>query len=190
MRKIKKLYVDFDGVIVNTIAAIVTMYNDDFKYYKDYKPVKWWKVKTWNFAECSCATPEYIDKYFNQPRFFNRLTYMDWAKEILNELKNTYKITIVSAGYSPNLYGKSIWIKDKLPFCEFIGVNLKEHEDKSCVDMSDGIFIDDSFHNLSTSNALFNICFGDEYAWNKDWKGVRCKNWHDVRDLLKGGFIS
>ena len=115
---------------------------------------------------------------------------MDWAKEILDELKEIYKIIIISAGYSPNLYGKSIWIKENLPYCDFIGVNLKQYTDKSHINMQDGIFIDDSFNNLITSNAMFNICFGDEYVWNKNWKGVRCNNWHDVRDFLQGGNIN
>lgn len=52
--------------------------------------------------------------------------------------------------------------------------------------MSNGIFIDDSYNNLITSNAMINICFGDIYTWNKDWQGIRCKNWHDVNDFLGG----
>ena len=53
--------------------------------------------------------------------------------------------------------------------------------------MSDGVFIDDSSHNLVTSNALVNVCFGDVYSWNEDWTGFRCKNWNDVKSFLKGG---
>lgn len=80
--------------------------------------------------------------------------------------------------------------KRNLPYCDFIGVNLKQHTDKSHIDMQDGIFIDDSYNNLITSNAMFNICFGDEYVWNKNWKGVRCNNWYDIKDFLQGGNIS
>ena len=183
----KKLYVDFDGCISNTIATICSLYNEDFKYYKKFVPIKWWEVNTWDFTECNCTTPEYINTYFNQPRFFDRLIYMDWAKETLDELKDTYDITIVSSGYSPNLKGKETWIQENLPYCKFIGVNLKKYKDKAHVDMSDGIFIDDSIHNLITSNALVNVCFGDEYEWNKDWTGFRCSNWIDVKNFLLGG---
>ena len=125
----KKIYVDFDGTIVNTVADIVSLYNEDFQYYKKFIPVKWWDVNTWDFTECNCATPEYINTYFNQQRFFDRLTYMDWAKEVLDELKETYDITIVSSGYSPNLKAKEIWISKNLPYCKFIGVNLKEYKE-------------------------------------------------------------
>ena len=111
---------------------------------------------------------------------------MDWAKEILDELKDNYDITIVSSGYSPNLRAKEIWIRKNLPYCDFIGVNLKEYKDKSHVDMSsDVIFIDDSANNLITSNAKLKICFGDKYPWNKDWTGIRCANWNDVHNFLK-----
>ena len=178
-----------DGVIVQTIKAIVELYNEDFKYYKKFVPVNWWEVNTWDFKECNCASAEYINTYFNQQRFFDRLEYMDWAKEVLGELKDTYDITIVSSGYSPNLKIKEKWINEHLPYCKFIGVNLKEYKDKSHIDMSDGVFIDDSMHNLITSNALINICFGDEYEWNKNWTGFKCKNWTDIKNFLlsKGG---
>ena len=183
--KKNKIFVDFDGTIVNTVSCIVSLYNEDFKYYKKFVPIKWWEVNTWDFTECNCATPEQINTYFNQQRFFNGLEYMDWAKEILDKLNNeNYDITIVSSGYSPNLKAKEIWISKNLPYCKFIGVNLKEYKDKSHIDMSDGIFIDDSSHNLITSNAKIKICFGDEYEWNKDWNGIRCFNWTDVQNYL------
>lgn len=182
----RDLYIDFDGVIVNTIKSIVSLYNEDFKYYKNFKPINWVDINSWNFKECTCATSEYINTYFNQQRFFDRLTYMDWAKEILDELKDEYNIIIVSSGYSPNLKAKELWIKENLPYCKFIGVNLKKHKDKSHIDMNEGIFLDDSINNLLTSNALINICFGDVYPWNEDWEGFRCKNWHDIRTFLKG----
>lgn len=182
----QSIFVDFDGVIVNTIKAICDLYNEDFQYYKKFTPVKWWEIDTWNFKECSCATPEYINTYFNQQRFFDRLEYMDWAKEVLDELKDSYDITVVSSGYSPNLKAKEKCINEHLPYCKFIGVNLKEYKDKSHIDMSDGVFIDDSMHNLITSNAKINICFGDEYEWNKDWTGIRLANWIDIKNFLKG----
>ena len=75
-------------------------------------------------------------------------------------LARKYDVYIVSHGYSPNLKLKENWIKNNLPFgVEFIGVNLKKHSDKSCVDMSDGIFIDDKLSNIKSSNAKKNIYY-------------------------------
>ena len=61
----------------------------------------------------------------------------------------------------------------------------QEYKDKSHIDMSDGIFIDDSVNNLETSNAAIKICFGDEYPWNEKWKGIRCANWHEVENYIE-----
>lgn len=183
---IKTLYVDFDGTLVATIDAIVDLYNEDFQYYKKFHYVNWWTVDTWGFEECDCAPPGYIDLYFNQPRFFERLHFMPWAERAINELSEYYTIKIVSHGYSPNLKQKEKWIEKKFPDIEFIGVNLKEHSDKSHIDMSDGLFIDDSARNLVTSNAKETICFGRTYSWNKDWTGKRLQNWAEIRQYLLG----
>ena len=179
------IFVDFDGVIVNSIKGIVDTYNEDFQHYKKFKYINWKDVNTWDFKELECATPEYISTYFNQQRFFDRLEFLPDAKEVLEELNKDYNITIVSSGYSPNLKAKQIWIEKNLPFCGFIGVNMKEYKDKSHVDLRTSIFIDDSSTNLKTSNALVNICFGEKYSWNEDWDGIRLDNWRAVHAFLK-----
>ena len=181
----KKLYLDFDCTIVNTLKAITDMYNEDFKWYKKFKYINWWDVNTWDFLECDCATPEYINMYFNQPRFYEKLEYMDNAEEVLNRLKDEYEITIISMGYNPNIRGKAIWINEHVPYAKFIGVNFKEYENKEHIDMSDGYYFDDNEKNLHT-NAIENICFGDVYSWNENWQGRRCHNWYDVERFLKG----
>ena len=55
---------------------------------------------------------------------------------------------------------------------------------KSSVDMSDGIMIDDHPDMLNSSNAAVKICFG-EYGWNKDWEGLRAKNWKEAYKILE-----
>ena len=75
-----------DGVLINTIKTICSLYDDDFKYYKDYKKVDWSEIETWDFTELNCASREYINYYFNQPRFFRNIEYMPWAKETINKL--------------------------------------------------------------------------------------------------------
>ena len=179
-----KIYCDYDSTIVNTIKAIVGLYNDDFKYYKKFEYIHWTDIRTWDFLECNCAKPEYINTYFNQQKFFDIVEFMDNAEEVLNRLKDKYEIIIVSMGYSPNLRAKEYWIKEHITYAKFIGTNFKKHNDKSHIDMSDGIFIDDNTKYLNT-NAKYQICFGDIYDWNKDWKGKRCFNWYEVEKYLE-----
>ena len=66
----------------------------------------------------------------------------------------------------------------------FIGVDINRYSDKSHIDMSGGIIIDDEINNLLTSNAPQKICFGDVCEWNKDWTGERLFNWIEVGNRL------
>lgn len=175
---------DFDGVIVNTIKAIVDLYNKDFKYYRNYELINWWDINSWEFRELSCASRKYINTYFNQERFFDILEFMPFALESINKLKQKYDITIVSMGNYPNLKLKEKFIKKYFKDVKFIGIDFKEYNDKSHIDMSDGIVVDDSCNILINSNAKIKICFGDVYLFNQEWKGIRLVNWTDLCNYL------
>lgn len=182
----KKLFIDFDGVIVNTIKAIVDLYNEDFRHYKNYKPVHWTEINTWDFKELECADKHYINTYFNQQRFFDCLEFMDNSEEVLQELKEKFEIVVVSMGSYPNLVIKEQWLHKHIPFAIFIGCDFERASDKAHVDMGDGVFIDDSLGNLITSNAKLKICFGDKYPWNEhNVDYVRAWNWQEVKEMLQ-----
>lgn len=51
--------------------------------------------------------------------------------------------------------------------------------------MSGSLFIDDSAHNLTTSNADTKICFGEIYSWNKEWNGKRYWDWNMIYQTYK-----
>lgn len=181
-----KLYLDIDGVIINTIKCIVSLYNQDFYYYKNFQRIDPEDIKTYDFSECKCATKEYINTYFNTKRFFDNVEFMDNAKEIIYMLNNFYNIILVSHGFSPNLKAKEEWVNYNFPFVKFIGVNLKQSNDKSSVDMSNGIFVDDKVANLISSNAKEKIIFGEEYPWNtKDNGYKRYKTWIKLYKYLR-----
>lgn len=58
-------------------------------------------------------------------------------------------------------------------------------KNKSHIDMSGSLFIDDSAHNLETSNAEIKICFGEIYPWNKNWDGKHYWNWNMIYQIYK-----
>lgn len=177
-------FIDMDCTVFNTVKCITELYDEDFKYYSDYKKIPWQEVVTWEFSELSAAPDKYIDYYFNQKRFFDKVEMYPNAKEVIDKLNNKYNIVFVSHGYSPNLRLKQEWVKEHFPYAEFIGVNLKHCKDKSIVDMKNGIFIDDTPKNLESSNADIKICYGD-YEWNKDCKTyIHANNWKVIEDLL------
>lgn len=185
----QKCFIDMDGVITDSIGAVVSLYNEDFQYYKKFRKIHPSEINTWDFAECNCATREYINTYFNQPRFFERLQFMNMStKCVIENLKEKYDVTIVTMGYSPNFIGKQLWVTKHLPRTKMICVNMKEHKDKSHIDMSGAILIDDKTDNLRTSNAAEKLLFGYEYSWNSDWNGKRLYDWVEVENyLLRGG---
>lgn len=171
----KKLFIDFDGVIVNTVKRICDLYNYDF-IYSSYPKVNWKDVKTWNFDECIGMTKELMNVYFNSPRFFEELEFMPFAKPVIEMMKNCYEIVIVSKGFSANLASKEKWIQDNIRV-DFIGIN--EDMSKNKVYMAGGIFIDDRRDNLEESNADVKILFGESYPWNEGWTGEHIKDWQD-----------
>ena len=178
------IYVDFDLTIVNTIKAIVEMYNEDYKYYKGFREVDPNEIKTLNFEELELADKKTIDHYFNRERFFNKLEFMTGAHVVLKELAKKHKVYVVTLGYSPNLMGKAEWLKKNMPFVELIGCNLKECNDKAHIDMSNGVFIDDTSNNLETSNAKHKILYGKTQDWNKSWNGLKMNSWLDIFNYI------
>jgi len=172
-----KIFIDLDGVVINTIKTIVNLYNEDHIFFKDFVPVDWKNIKTWDFTELNLVSKEYIDKYFCTPRFFQKCELMIGAKWIIHKLAEDYSIIFCSSGRYPNLQLKRRWVRSQFSVGDFIPVELPTYIDKSHIDMSDSIFIDDCSSNLQTSNALVKICFGEIYDWNKDWNGIRCEDW-------------
>lgn len=190
------------GVITNSIDAIVSLYNDDFQAYPNYHHIKSSDIHTWNFEECNCASADVFDMYFNTPRFFNNLKFMDQADTFIWLLSYQFDFVIVSHGNTPNLKLKKMWIDKKFKLfindtkmmnqgkVDFIGVDFKDYNDKSHIDMSDGIFVEDTYDNLVTSNAKYKILFGEQYPWNIEnevnratelgERYTRCVNWMEL----------
>lgn len=195
MRKMSrpKLFLDFDNTIVDTIAAVVSLYNEDYVNHDGFVAINPKDVTSWEFIECNLATYEEIDRYFGDKRFFQRVKLYPSAGQVLRSLSHRYDIIIVSHGYASNLKLKEEWVKDKLfkeifdNSCngEFIGVDWETHNDKSHVDMSNSIFVDDSIRNLETSSAKYKILYGEYMDWNNtNIEFIRCKNWLDLNNQI------
>lgn len=190
----KTIFIDMDLTLLNSVKAITEMYDEDFQYYSDYKKIPWEKVVSWSFKELSLLPKGHIEFYFNQKRFFDKVEMYPDAKEVIDRLSDEYRIVFVSHGYSPNLRLKKIYVTHNFPYADFIGVNLDEHKDKSCVDMAGegNVFIDDTPNNLYNSNAPIKICYGD-YEWNRDFCNlyddeqyyhISVSGWHTIENLL------
>lgn len=182
----KRLILDFDGVISDSILAYCEAYNFIYQYHKDFKPAKWWEVETWNMRE-QCPLVNNPNDIFSSPIFFDYCEFINPnTKEVIEELCQIYDVSICSIGTKENITNKIAWLKEYLPCVKKYEMIIDEEckMNKSSVNMEGAIFIDDVKANLDSSNAEIKICFGDEYAWNIEWDGFRCFNWIDVRELL------
>lgn len=174
-----KIYVDFDGTTVNSVKKAISLYNEEY-----HDNIHWTDINTWGFKECTKASKSKMLKYFESPKFFENLEYMESSHEcllILHRLR--HDITIVSRGTTKNLALKEKWITENLPFVKFIGVHSSTHG-KSTVDLSDGILLDDNSQYLNSSNAKYKVCYGDIFAWNEDWDSTRCFNWTEFVEYV------
>lgn len=181
----KSLFIDFDEVIYRSTKRIVDMYNEDYRYYSDFSLIDYHDIKTYKFEELTLSKFDGTNSYFNQPRFFLEEYIYQGAYIYLLQLSDIYDIKIVSMGYSPNLRAKKDFVSKYFPFADFIGCNFKIYKDKSHVDMTGSIFIDDVSVNLETSNAAIKIQFlTDDLKRESSFDGIKAYTWEELMYCL------
>jgi len=184
----KKLFVDMDSTITDSIKSYCTVYNSIYNYKEGFKNAVAERVNQWDLKD-ECPLVENPEHIFSSRLFFTELEFMPNAYEVLERLSTQYELIICSIGTYDNISLKSIWIQRNLPFIKnsILIVNDGCKMDKSVIRMSDSIFLDDHANNLFTSNAEFKILFGKEYPWNTEWLkqgGRRIKTWLELEPLL------
>lgn len=185
----KKLFLDFDCTIVDSVKTYCQVYNLLYKNEKQFKEADYNKVNRYDLKD-QCHLVDHQEVIFSNEVFFNHLEFMPEAKQVLERLAQKYELIICSIGTLDNISYKSQWIKNNVSFIKNVvllssavavsGIKM----DKSVVNMKEAIFIDDHAENLLSSNAELKLCFGKKYEWNNDWKGQRCFSWKQVEELL------
>lgn len=184
------LYIDLDNVVFDTIGTIKAMYDEDFRYYEDYKWIPAHEIKSYEFTELKYMTHEKLMEYFCSGRFFDRLMCMENAESNIAYLNNycKYPVTFVSRGLPPNIKGKIEWVHTFNHLWKtnagFEGIYIPNS--KSLINMVGGILIDDELANLQNNSANHTICFGD-YTWSKEYKGERVTDWNTLQKILVEG---
>lgn len=180
-----KLFVDMDGVVLQSVETVCRIYNMLYKHHPKFIPANPNLVKTWSMKE---AIPlcDNIEDLFENELFFMFVEMMPNAKEVLLELNDKYDIHIISIGTLTNVAQKALYIKNELPFIKNVillsNQGCKMGKDK--IVMDEGIMIDDHQANLTNPTCSLPICFGKKFQWNSDFMGIRCETWDDVRKLL------
>jgi 5'(3')-deoxyribonucleotidase len=181
----KRIFMDFDGVIVNSRKAYCDTYSQLYANCENYTHPNWKCVEEWDLSKMCPLSKEDL---FGHDLFFYDLEFMNGAKLKIESLSSKFDIIICTIGTYDNVSKKSQWIKHKLPVIKktiFIN-NGSNHMDKSIIDMRNSIIVDDVSNNLHKSNAEVKICFGEVFKWNEDWEGTRCYTWGELhKELMK-----
>ena len=177
---IRKIFINIDGVVLDVIRTIVRLYNEDHEYYKDFSPINYKTITSWEFKELSLEPLDYITNYMNNPRFFDKVEMIDSARWIIGRLfeLQDYDIVFYSKGSYPNNILKKIWVLKYFPYVDFV------YEDE-LIDMENCYCIDIISDNLRKCNAATKICFGNIFDKNTDWDGIRLETWSDIYEYIK-----
>lgn len=188
MKQKRKLFIDFDNTLVDTVQALAKMYNEEYRG-KD-RVSEDIDYQHWDLTELFPLWDENkINEMFNCRFISMYYSGFNGAYSTIKKLRKNFDIYIVSCGECLNLAGKAMWIHNSDLFPKDINVILltmdnNAQPDKSIIDMSNGILIDDNLTALDTSNAKFKYVFGKEREYNKTNKYKRLETWPDVLELL------
>lgn len=172
----KTLFIDFDSTIVDSSRAVIDVLNKYCIKEKEHK-IKETHTLEWNFTDIVPKKYQVlIPSIFETPMFFKELKLFDGVYETLEEISKYTRVVIVSIGTRLNIKQKMDWIETHLPFVEFIPIIKKQENlvmNKSIINMSNGIMIDDHEDNLYSCNADIKVCYannGYDYSVNRKWR--------------------
>ena len=158
-----KVYLDFDNTIVESDKKMIEILN--YRYHGDKTEAD---MEDYDYKSMFPVPKEEIMEIFNDEEFFKGLEFKSNAYETIDKHKDKIDFVVVSVGPYENLERKKAWLSENLPQVRFVGIETTE-PDKSVVDMSDGIFIDDNKYCLFSSNASSKFLFrsGHNYKWHQ-----------------------
>ena len=194
-----KVYLDFDNTLVDSNSAMIYLLNQEYGTNKSYE-----ELKKYDFKDLfPCLTDKHCEELFASSKLFSILEFFEDCYETLNYFKKRCEYSLVTYGTKDNLFFKEFWCKNKLPFIkDYFLLEFKGNEcayDKSMIDMSDGIFIDDHIDYLRSSNAKVKILFKNNH--DGDWNKINnlddvyvVNNWKEIYHIIKfyienGGII-
>jgi 5'(3')-deoxyribonucleotidase len=167
-------YIDCDGILTNSLLAMANTFN---KRHNPRIPITPNSIYTWNASEALIGySPDDIEHMFGADDFWLNMTLYDGIYDTIKHLheSNKFDIRFLTIGTSENLSIKTLFLKEKFPFVDkqiLICKNSGAFPGKEEIQMSNAIFVDDSQHNLFTSDAKYKVmcAFDGKKQWNSEW---------------------
>lgn len=168
-----KIFVDADDTILESSKAVIELLNER---YNIQPPKTFQDLKEWNYKSIyPKLTDDDVRDIYDSEEFFVRVKPNPIFEKIFNKHKEAVSFVVVTKGTFANLDKKKKLVQNLFPSIEYIGLGFEEYDDngekhafdKSCVDMSGGIQIDDRVSCLNT-NASVKILIknGISVPWN------------------------
>lgn len=162
---------------------IVAMVNEEFGLDKSVH-----ECRKYNFSDIfPFMTYGDIEKYFGSDEFFRRACVYDKCLEVLRNHKN---VVVVTIGSNENLLKKKSFLNNIFDFpYRFVGIPDNKKSNKSCVDMSDGVLIDDNINCLRSSNAKYKLLLKTypDSEWSREEANDEVyivNDWNEVNTVL------
>lgn len=177
------IFLDFDSTIVDSIKRFVELANKKYKTDKDEND-----LGAYGFSN---LYPEInngeVHEIFAEEEFYNEdICWMNEAEEIIKNISNKFDIFIVTSASGKNLEFKNKWISKHMPFVK--KVYATGSNNKSVIDMSGGIQVDDVYECLEKTNARIKLLYKNynNFKWqrhsNEDVYNVN--SWKEINEIL------
>lgn len=186
------MFLDADDTILNSSETIIGILNEK---YNINPPKRYMDLWDWDYKTIyPHLISEEVEQMFGSDEFFNRVKIEEKFLKFYEANKEYIDITIVTKGNSENLAKKEAMFAKIWPEAKFCGMNLDFANldyDKSSIDMTEGIQIDDRFDALETTNAgckILILHYKDLY-WNRQTSNVenlyKVNNWDEIIQILE-----
>ena len=162
-RQRQKVYWDIDDVILNTTEAMVELINNKYRIPNYLKPKTREECKDWDFKGLwRPLTKEQQIELFESHKFWDIVTIKpEFYNIVQSGILDEYDNIFVTKGSVYNLFRKKEFLYDEVDikdiFRKFGFIGIADEEDKSSIDMSNGIQIDDNYSNLRNTKSKIKI---------------------------------
>lgn len=190
----KKIFIDFDNVIVNSTCIVTKILNKKYN-----KNVEWEDVKSYDFSDKFPETNKNeILEIFNSDEFFTlakQSIYFN-SKKVIEKFSKDFDVFILTIGTPMNIKLKIDFLKENFPFISKYIMILMDNVkmDKSIINMrKEDTIIDDVYSNIESSSAGNRILFsygGIQTEWNEYGKYMELTNtWNEIERRIYGSNI-
>ena len=183
------LYLDVDDTIIKSSETIIDILNARNNTHKSINDLSDWGYR----SICPTLNFDTLNEIFASEEFFDRVKIDPEFQRFYKKHKRDFNFVFVSKGVPLNIKRKEKFLKKNFPRSKFISCPITEEQnfDKSHINMTNGIQIDDRFDCLATTTANVKILYkqGKDYSWNQPTRTLEnlyiTNTWKEIVSILE-----